>query len=523
MKNRFGRASKPKKSNPYAAAAIKALEVELQAAWAERDMDKCILLLRKVIVLDRRSPEPFLLIGRAYGMQFKYDEAIEAFDSALDLVANHERAMFLLRIGGMAKNFFDPLIAESYFQEAIELSGSAAAKTRLADFSLTIRKRDIAESLVGEVLAKSPADPAATLLWCRLHENQIEPCCEKLALLLRSQVPEMKAKAGYQLAKMLDLQGNYDGAMEALLAAKEALMPARAVHVQNRQKLRAKYHAIAQGFTAARRDSWSGSMSNLGTEKSIAMLGGHPRSGTTLLEQVLDSHPGIETAEETQIFYTYALSPLIRAKRPLREELDVLDAASLDDLRTARANYFAAAEACLGHSLDSKLLLDKNPSLTALIPALFRVFPETRFLTMIRDPRDVVLSCFMQSFVPVSGISGNYLTIEDTAAEYAGVMGVWTAISHLLEENALEIRYEEMVEDLQRHSTRILDFLGLTWNESVMNYDRHAREKIVRSPTANAVTEKVHTRAKNRWKNYQKHLEPVYQTLAPFLKTFGYE
>jgi hypothetical protein len=129
----------------------------------------------------------------------------------------------------------------------------------------------------------------------------------------------------------------------------------------------------------------------------------------------------------------------------------------------------------------------------------------------------------MQSFVPVSGISGNYLTIEDTAAEYAGVMGVWTAISHLLEENALEIRYEEMVEDLQRHSTRILDFLGLTWNESVMNYDRHAREKIVRSPTANAVTEKVHTRAKNRWKNYQKHLEPVYQTLAPFLKTFGYE
>jgi hypothetical protein len=56
-----------------------------------------------------------------------------------------------------------------------------------------------------------------------------------------------------------------------------------------------------------------------------------------------------------------------------------------------------------------------------------------------------------------------------------------------------------------------------------MDYDSHARKKIVRSPTANAVTQKVHSRAKNRWKNYEKHLEPVFETLTPFLKAFGYE
>jgi hypothetical protein len=80
-----------------------------------------------------------------------------------------------------------------------------------------------------------------------------------------------------------------------------------------------------------------------------------------------------------------------------------------------------------------------------------------------------------------------------------------------------------MVENLENNARRVLDFLGMEWSGSVMEYDRHAREKVVRSPTANAVTEKVHSRAKNRWKNYEKHLEPVFETLAPYLKEFGYE
>ncbi|MEO5716093.1 MAG: hypothetical protein ABIT37_21620, partial [Luteolibacter sp.] len=64
---------------------------------------------------------------------------------------------------------------------------------------------------------------------------------------------------------------------------------------------------------------------------------------------------------------------------------------------------------------------------------------------------------------------------------------------------------------------------GLGWNESVMDYDRHASAKVVRSPTADAVTEKVHSRAKNRWKNYEKHLEPLFEGLAPCLKSLGYD
>jgi hypothetical protein len=129
----------------------------------------------------------------------------------------------------------------------------------------------------------------------------------------------------------------------------------------------------------------------------------------------------------------------------------------------------------------------------------------------------------MQSFVPVTGVNGNYLTLEDAAAEYLGMMSAWKFASRHLGDRALEIRYEEMVDDLESAARKTLGFLEADWSESVMNYDEHARAKIVRSPTANAVTQKVHGHAKNRWRNYQKHLAPVIDRLGPFLNEMGYE
>lgn len=523
MKTPFRRPNKVKGTNIFVTAAIKILEIEIQAAWAERDMQKCIQLLHKVLELTPHSTDTRLLIGRAHGMQFEYAAAIDSFEKAVELAPQRERLNVLLKAGNMARNFFDPSIAESFFDEAVELAGTVPAKLSLAEFSLRIRKHAEAKVLVDEALQLAPEDPNASLLWCRLHEERLEECVDKLKHILRAQSAELKAKAGYQLAKMLDLAGDYDGAMQSLAIAKAVLMPGRAINVQARIDIRAKHLALAQGFTTAKRKEWQVGTDQLGPVRGLSLLGGHPRSGTTLLEQVLDSHPGIISAEETDNFYTFALSPLMRSHLPLREELAVLDAASPDDLREARDRYFDSMDRCLGEPVGSRILIDKNPSLTALVPAMFRIFPEIKFVMMLRDPRDVVLSCYMQSFVPVSFVSGNYLTLGDAAAEYAGVMEVWTEVAGRFDGNVCEVRYEEMVENLEGNTKKVLDFLGMDWNESVMDYDQHARDKIVRSPTANAVTEKVHSRAKDRWKNYEKHLEPIFETLAPCLKKLGYD
>ena len=87
----------------------------------------------------------------------------------------------------------------------------------------------------------------------------------------------------------------------------------------------------------------------------------------------------------------------------------------------------------------------------------------------------------------------------------------------------LEVRYEEMVQDLESVSRRVLEFLGVPWDSRVLRFDEHARQKLVRSPTYADVTKPIFKGAVGRWRNYQKYLEPWLPTLEPFVKAFGYE
>lgn len=511
--------------NPKAisAAKLKMLEHEYNAAWGLRDLQRCKELLGKVLEINRRSASARLLLGRVHGMLYEYDKAIECFEKAVEVSPKSEQVTVLIEAGNMAGGFFDPCIAEQFFELAVEQADNVPAKLALAEYSIRLRKRDVATILVDDVIRSAPLDPIALFLWCRLNEDRVDECVKRLTGVMTVQTPELKAKAGYQLAKLLDGVGDYDGAMCALFAAKADLMPSRNIVVEPRQRVRASHRDLAESFSEAKRDQWRKDACHLGMPRKLLLLGGHPRSGTTLLEQVLDSHPDVISAEETENFNIFAMGPLLKAHPPTNGLMELMDTFNPAEIRTARESYFSSMNACLDEAVGSRVLVDKNPSLTSLVPMMFRIFPEMKFVTMIRDPRDVILSCYMQSFVPVSGISGNYLTLEDTADEYSGVMSIWPEIVDRLDGNACEIRYENMVEDFEGNARKVFDFLGLDWNESVMDYDRHAKEKVVRSPSASAVTEKVHSRAKNRWKNYEKHLEPVFDKLSGCLSAFGYE
>ena len=86
----------------------------------------------------------------------------------------------------------------------------------------------------------------------------------------------------------------------------------------------------------------------------------------------------------------------------------------------------------------------------------------------------------------------------------------------------LEVRYEDMVNDLESIARRALDFLGVRWDERVLRFNEHARKKLVRSPTYQDVTQPVSTGAVGRWRNYQKHIEPYAEQLTQFMTAFGY-
>ena len=192
-------------------------------------------------------------------------------------------------------------------------------------------------------------------------------------------------------------------------------------------------------------------------------------------------------------------------------------------LRQVRENYFRSMELHLGNPIGNRVLIDKNPGIHVLMPAFIRIFPEIKLLVALRDPRDVVLSCFMQAHLPISTGSVTFLNLEDTVETYTRVMGIWLTLKPLLKNPHLEVRYEDVVDDLEPVARKTLDFLGAPWNDRVLGFDEHARKKLVRSPTYADVTKPVYKSAVGRWRNYQKYLEPHLEKLEPFVKAFGYE
>jgi hypothetical protein len=102
-------------------------------------------------------------------------------------------------------------------------------------------------------------------------------------------------------------------------------------------------------------------------------------------------------------------------------------------------------------------------------------------------------------------------------------MNIWRTLVPMLSGPYLEVRYEDIVDDLESTARKALDFLGVPWNAQVLRFDEHARQRMVRTPSHADVAKPIFKTAKGRWRNYQKYFEPYLHRLEPFVKAFGYE
>jgi hypothetical protein len=252
-----------------------------------------------------------------------------------------------------------------------------------------------------------------------------------------------------------------------------------------------------------------------------AVLTSFPRSGTTLLEQVLDAHSNLVSSDEREAFARDIFPAMWLTPATPAPTVDAFSAITPERLRMLRKRYLDYMAAALSEPIGDRMHLDKNPPLTLVLPGFLRLFPETKILIALRDPRDVVVSCFMQ-YLPLNPNSVCFLTLERTARRYANDMGTWRKLRDIIESPWLELCYEDTVAHLEREARRALDFLGLPWEAGVLNYRERLQTKVVGSPTYQAVQQPLYTRAIGRWKNYQKFLEPFLPILEPSVQAFGY-
>lgn len=496
-----------------------------EEARNRREFQQCIEILERASRLDPANVTLLLNLGHAHGNNYDYPAAERCFERAIRLAP--KKAEALAGAALRARDFGNYKMAGHYYRLAAEQPDvSPDALVALAEISERQRQLTEAADLIERALHLKPDFPPALLVRARL-ERQAGRLAEAEKILTSFPAgaeANLQARAQYELGGILDRQGRYDDAMRAFLAAKALLAPAAAPHIAGANRIRARLAELRQQLTADTLQRWrdGGRALQSGKLSGLALLCGHPRSGTTLLEQVLDSHPDIVSAEETDIFRDHAYSLLSRNAPPEADILSVLESAPAARLQQARQDYFRCVESFLGGPIGNRRLLDKNPILTFLIGPFLRIFPETQFLVALRDPRDVVLSCFMQP-LPLNQSAAAFLTLAGGVEDYAALMTMYQTLAPLLPDPCLEIRYEDMVDDLESVARKTLDFLGVPWDARVLGFDEHARQKLVRSPTYADVTKPVFKTAVGRWRHYQKYLEPHLEMLAPFAKAFGYE
>jgi len=504
--------------------SLSRLLTEAAEAWKRQDYQQTLDVLERVTRMDPANPGLHLDLGRAYGLRYRYEEAERCFEKAARVAL--QRAGTLIEAGRRCQEFGNYSLARRYFERAAEEKGAPAdVFVALAEIEERHARLTEALALVERALRLDSGSRSARLAKARLDRltGRLTDAEAGARALLegKDSDPWQRARAWYELGHILDRQGRYDQAMDAFLEAKAIVRPAAAHHALALRGIQARVREMEETITSGMFERWEAAASELGPPRQLAILCGHPRSGTTLLEQILDAHPEIVTAEETHILHDEAYLPLSRGVPAGASVRALLESAAACRLRQSREDYFRTVEAFLGTRLGSKTLVDKNPALNVLIPAIARIFPEAKLLVALRDPRDVCLSCFMQPLAP-NPVSSAYLSLEGTVTQYLSVMGFWVTMRPRLRNPFLEIRYEELVEDLEAVARRALSFLGVAWDASVMRFHEHARGKLVRSPSYAEVSKPVSKQAIGRWQNYRLHLEPFMPRLEPMLKALRY-
>jgi hypothetical protein len=166
-----------------------------------------------------------------------------------------------------------------------------------------------------------------------------------------------------------------------------------------------------------------------------------------------------------------------------------------------------------------KLVLDKNPSLTSRLPVLLRVIPDLRVLIALRDPRDVVISCYFQNLL-LNTTNANFLSLKRLAKHYADLMDIWLTVREWKGFAWMETRYEDIVTDLEKEGRRVTTFFDLDWHQKQKLF--HENRKQLYSPTYQDVTKPVYNRSVGRWRSYEKYLTPILSTLEPYCQKLGY-
>lgn len=466
-------------------------------------------------------------------------DACAAFSQRYELRKAHscvERVLRLAKLGGsqvhllagyMNLNAYRPDKAAECFQDAIkgskpqanahveltalyEKSGRYEEALEQAERALTLNANDgIALRVRADLYAKLGRSEEAESAFSALSKDE-------------RQSAALRAHALNGWANLLDGQEQYDAAFAKLTEGK-----ALQLSDPNIAEVLKRYDAEFSRLSHVVDSVEAGCALSAAPESAQTphyLLTGCPRSGTTLIEKVLDAHPEIISADEYNVLTGCVLPDLLSQK--LNSEgmfgMQEINSISAAKMSAEAGNYRKAIELAIGEKIGKRQLIDKNPGLTGHIPLVLSMSANAKLIYALRDPRDIAISSLFR-WLPMNTGSLPFLDPASGCSHIAQELTFWLKLREIIApERWMETRYESTVANLEAEASGLLQWMGLDWQEEMNQYRDRVASRGVNSPTYSEVSKPIYTKAVERWRNYEQHMAPHFEHLEEVLAPLGY-
>jgi tetratricopeptide (TPR) repeat protein len=300
----------------------------------------------------------------------------------------------------------------------------------------------------------------------------------------------------FTLADLLDRKGSYDLAFKQYQAA-NALQEANFNPKRNGELI----DRLIAVFSRDRFDDLPSA--DINSELPVFIVG-MPRSGTTLVEQILSSHPGIYGAGElmhiTKI--VNALPQFLNTTEIYPECITGITRGIENSLANEHLNMLEA----LGNG--ARRVTDKMPTNFMFLGLIQVFFPGARIIHCQRDPLDTCLSCYFKNFVSPNAHAYNLNDLGIFYKNYLRLMEHWRSVLSI---PIYEVKYEDLVNNQETVSRELVKFCGLEWDDACLHFHEH--DRFAATASYDQVRRPMYKTSVGRWKNYAQHLQPLIKTL----------
>ena len=490
------------------------LEMRGRVAEAEPMLQRAVTMVPSDLSARNALGLCLLQLDRPLDALAQFD-AILALDQSLPFVhASRGNSMFGL--GAISQ-------AEASYRRALELDANqGVALAGLARIAVSRGANHEARELAEKALIALPGFPDAvmSLAAAEMGERAVGSAEARLRALL-TDTPLTALERAYATGLLGDV-------LDAKCLPREAFVAYASCNQQLQRAHAARFSASPTALEYARAltrhlervspqtaDRVPGPVQASDPSTHIFLLG-FPRSGTTLLEVVLEGHPDVVSLEENELL-------IDGVRKFMRDEADLdrlmrAGTASLEPLRTAYWQLVAKT----GIDVAGKVFLDKYPLNTLKLPLIARLFPRAKILFACRDPRDVVLSCFRHRF-RMSAPLYEMLSLQGAACYYDAVMTLAVCLTTTLKLDMCLVRHEDVVTDFRREMKRVCSYVDLEWAPAMGDFALRAQKRSVLTPSTAQLVRGLNTEGLGQWRRYAPDLLPVLPLLEPWVKRFYYD